>query len=146
GRVTMRRLWVRMAAWSIRCGTAAMVILFFIAGMAAPRAGWGTTPISFRPPIYLDWPASGEIIAADFDGDGKLDLAVVGSAYTTILYGKGDGHFEPREDIDLPMTSGSMQAIAADVNGDGLPDLVVAYGEDGQARGKVVVLINRGHR
>src|SRR5205807_10505529 len=52
----------------------------------------------------------------------------------------------PRADIDLPMTSGSMQAIAADVNGDGLPDLVVAYGEDGQARGKVVVLINRGHR
>ena len=54
----------------------------------------------------------------DFDGDGKLDLAVDGS---NILLGNGDGTFTPGASLDA---NGSFVA-AGDFNGDGKLDLAV---------------------
>ena len=66
------------------------------------------------------------ITAADFNGDGKLDLAV--SNYNTnnvsILLGNGDGTFEEHQ--DFPTGVGPYGVAAADFNGDGRMDLAVA--------------------
>jgi hypothetical protein len=60
----------------------------------------------------------------DFDGDGILDL--VGSAEAgdpmSVLYGAGDGTFPTQQVIDPSLPLG--QARAADLDGDGLPDLI----------------------
>lgn len=66
------------------------------------------------------------IVAADFDGDGKVDLATVEPMSQTlrILKGKGDGTFEAPMTIATPGLGVCL--IVADLNGDGLPDLVTA--------------------
>jgi uncharacterized repeat protein (TIGR01451 family) len=68
---------------------------------------------------------------ADFNGDGKLDLAIgissgggcTGSS-VYIMLGNGDGTFQPGvQTVDVP--SNTLLVAAGDVNADGKPDLVV---------------------
>src|SRR5262249_7998556 len=61
---------------------------------------------------------------ADLDGDGHLDLVVVGGEEIEALPGDGHGNFAPTQGIDLG--HGVTAAIAlADVNGDGHFDAVI---------------------
>jgi hypothetical protein len=102
------------------------------------------------------------VAVGDFDGDGNLDLAVATqgtdgswgyygyysgvSPAVTALMGNGDGTFTPGNSFDLP-TYGQPQsyalptATAADLNGDGAPDLVVTDPSSYQ----VSVLLNSGN-
>ncbi len=57
------------------------------------------------------------VTTADFNGDGKLDVAVNGS----IFLGNGDGTLQPHAEP----TNGLGGLIAADFNGDGKPDLAM---------------------
>ncbi|MGA8937833.1 MAG: FG-GAP-like repeat-containing protein [Acidobacteriaceae bacterium] len=76
---------------------------------------------------------SDALAAADFDGDGHVDLAMFdNSDYSGIFYGKGDGTFTsvpgsgyvvPKDLINLAATNGE-PAIAVDLNGDGKPDIL----------------------
>ncbi len=77
-------------------------------------------------------PATGSnanfIAVADFNGDGKPDLAVTLAdqhSGVLILLGNGDGTFTPLPDILLPNV---FEIATADLNGDGIPDLVVTSG------------------
>jgi hypothetical protein len=68
---------------------------------------------------------SDEILTADFNHDGNLDLAVAnaGSNTVSILLGNGDGTFRPANDIVI---GGHPKAIAAaDFTRDGFADLAV---------------------
>ena len=66
---------------------------------------------------------------ADFNGDGKLDLAVsltdaaLDTGWVAVMLGKGDGTFQPP--VTLLSSYLCASVIAADMNGDGKPDLVV---------------------
>lgn len=84
---------------------------------------------------------------ADFNGDGKIDLAIVNSGPVVaagtheidILMGSGDGTFQPGPVIQVGTLP--VEVIAADVNGDGIPDLIVT--DNGTAKG-LWVLIGTG--
>jgi hypothetical protein len=81
------------------------------------------------------------VAAADFNGDGKQDLAVGGSGGVSILLGKGDGTFQQPANY---ATSTQPTSIAvSDFNGDGKPDLALAN-DDFTTGGNVTVLIANG--
>ena len=65
------------------------------------------------------------MVVGDFNGDGNLDLAVVGDGFVTILLGNGKGGFEFAP--NSPITDYSAGAVAVgDFNGDGKLDLVMS--------------------
>jgi hypothetical protein len=70
------------------------------------------------------------IAAADFDRDGKLDVAVLDAASHTVdlLEGNGDGTFTEWESLS---TGNNPQGMAvADLNGDGSSDIAVTNTAD----------------
>ena len=87
---------------------------------------------TFRPRV--DYPAGGQtqdVAAGDFNGDGRIDLAL--SIYNqqvslSLLTGNGDGTFNPP--VNFPNTSGadSPSLVATDLNNDGNLDVAIAHG------------------
>ncbi len=79
------------------------------------------------------------LLLRDFNGDGKLDLAVVNSGDDTIsiLLGKGDGTFQTR--VDYLAGSGILSLIPGDFNGDGKLDLATA-----NSNNTVSILLGKG--
>src|SRR5437763_10896913 len=106
---------------SLRRGGLMLLTALLLSGIAGRRVVHAA-PISFQPPVSYDMPGGGWAVPVDLDGDGKIDLAVAGDGQLSLLFGRGDGTFGDRIDMAL---GGLNQPIAADVNGDGLPDLVI---------------------
>jgi len=67
-----------------------------------------------------------QVILADLNGDGALDIAAItnGQPVIWIALGRGDGTFD--KGISYPAGDEPISIIAADFNGDGIPDLAVA--------------------
>jgi FG-GAP-like repeat len=92
------------------------------------------------------WPTA--FATGDFNGDGKVDLAVVnsycepynclGGGTVGILLGNGDGTFQPATEV--PVGNQPEWVVAADFNNDGRLDLVVPNVQDGT----VSVLLGKG--
>jgi uncharacterized repeat protein (TIGR01451 family) len=72
-----------------------------------------------------------EIGVADFNGDGKLDVAVINAGMQgfRIFLGKGDGTLSGPFNFDTG--SGPLTFAIADLNGDNLPDLILSNVNDG---------------
>lgn len=80
------------------------------------------------------------VAAADLNGDGHTDLAVVNAESNTVsvLLNKGDGSFKPKH--DLKTGTAPVFVASADLNGDGHADLAIANAESNT----VSVLLNMG--
>jgi hypothetical protein len=100
--------------------------------------GNGDGTFSATPDIAIGF-APQAVAVGDFNGDGIPDLAVpklavnqvmtVFSSDMKVLLGNGDGTFKPPEDLPTEDSPGTVQV--ADLNGDGIPDLVVGIAANG---------------
>ena len=106
---------------------------------------------TFDPPLIITEPDLNipqYQAVADFNGDGFLDLALsLGNGNTAlmeVLNGNGDGTFQPRVMyVQPPPTSvGGSTIVAAQLNGDGKPDIVI--GRAGAFPGLLVLLNSTG--
>jgi uncharacterized protein (TIGR03437 family) len=110
-----------------------------VAGSAGISVLLGNGDGTFRSPLGVILPpavqfnyASRHLVTADFNADGKLDLAEGNSA--VILLGRGDGTFQ------APLSYGVPGPLAAgDLNMDGKPDLAIKKEVD-----RVSVLLGNG--
>jgi hypothetical protein len=96
--------------------------------------GKTTRPLDFTAGVY---PQS--VATADFNGDGKLDIAVANSEgkNISVLFGNGDGTLQPP--VNYSDDPGPQFVVAADLNGDGKPDLAAADYTSG-----VSIFLNNG--
>jgi hypothetical protein len=104
------------------------------AGAAPLSSGdpFPTSSIFFTPNLYDAGLRALSTVAADVNGDGKLDLVTISlcaigvcPASVSVSLGNGDGTFQSA--LSYASGGGSAQGVAVgDVNGDGKPDIVVA--------------------
>jgi MYXO-CTERM domain-containing protein len=102
--------------------------------------GSGSGTFTAQPDLAAGAPAGTEptsLVSADFDGDGRLDLALSLSGSVTqgvlVFSGNGDGTFraaQPFAANGAPVTS----MLLADFDADGQPDLVARTASVGSAR------------
>jgi len=104
----------------------------------------------FEPPkVYPVGANPNSVVVADVNGDGKLDL-VTGNATLakpnifniSVLLGNGDGTFQPAITSAVPFDPS--QLVVADMNGDGIPDLVMTAQSDLSLSGSVIVMLGDG--
>lgn len=72
---------------------------------------------------------TGSVALGDMDGDGIQDAAVIiwhrpwaSYAHGYVALGRGDGTFEPRQEMDVPLSTRTL--VLSDVDGDGVLDAV----------------------
>jgi len=103
---------------------------------------------TFQAPVGYSTGAAGShpiaVSAADFNGDGKLDLAVtnLNTGTVAVFIGKGDGTFQ--DQVSYATTAGATNGPTAittgDFNGDGVLDIAVTDQDDNS----VSVLLGNG--
>ena len=101
------------------------------ASLVAPVSQLSTSALGSLTPSFprTDFPVGhspSAVAVGDFNGDGKLDMAVAdeGDNTVSILLGNGDGTFQSQSTFPAGAAPGAI--VAGDFNGDGKLDLGVA--------------------
>src|SRR5260370_32535650 len=128
------KLDLAVAAPGCSAGTNGVAILLGNGDGTFTAKGTLTSPLA--NPFY--------IAVGDFNGDGKMDLAVIdhGSTSDSVFFylGKGDGTFQAPTSVSLGANVGPMQIVAADFNKDGHLDVAVSENRTSN----VIVILGNG--
>jgi hypothetical protein len=87
------------------------------------------------------------LAVADFNHDGIADIAVTDwhASKLIILLGDGTGDFRNYWSAPLRLAGTSPRLTSADFNADGIPDLAVVYGDDGDDGYTYDIMVGDGH-
>jgi hypothetical protein len=105
-----------------------------------------TTPFQGQPAVeYAAAFPAAAVAAADFNGDGNLDLILAGDSapgQVRLLLGNGAGGFSDGGTFATGVTNPGSIAVA-DMNLDGFADVIVASKSTGASTGGIAVLLNQ---
>src|SRR5215210_815103 len=105
----------------------AAVLAVGLMALMGPKPAWAAEP-TFAPTQHFSVGTSPTTVTnADFNGDGKMDLAAQnsGSNSVSVLLGRGDGSFDPKKP-DPAVGSAPTSVTSTNLDGDTKPDLAVA--------------------
>jgi hypothetical protein len=134
--------WATMSIYLLRILAllAAAVLAAGLLAFVGAKPAWAADP-SFAPAQHFPVGTSPTTVTnADFNGDGKQDLAAqnFGTDNVSVLLGNGDGTFQGKQDFTVG--DGPTAVISADFNSDGIADLAVSN----QNSNNVSVLLGNG--
>jgi hypothetical protein len=99
----------------------------------------GSYTVAYAQLAYTTDTTPQDAVAGDFNGDGKVDIAVAtGNNTVSVLIGKGDGTFPTH--VEYPVPGHPIAIAAADVNGDGKLDLITVD----EFQSEISVLLGNG--
>src|SRR5215204_5852199 len=111
-----------------------LLMLLVAAGVAAgllllvgAKPAWATSQ-TFAPAQNFEVGSTPNYVAnADFNGDGKVDLAITNddSSNVSVLLGNGNGTLQTKQDIPVERRPSSVTSV--DFNEDGNADLAISY-------------------
>jgi len=102
---------------------------------------------TFGPLSLEGWPRVSDVEGADFDGDGRLDLAVAAFGWRrsgdfTILKNNSTDYDQPSfVPFQIDKRTGSIHAVPVDINGDKRPDVITLFAQEHET---VVAFVNQG--
>lgn len=104
----------------------------------------GDDAVSFVPVAFAaDLLSNGAAVWRDFDNDGKLDVAILGSGNLRVYLQRGD-QFAVALSLPAPRPMGTGSLAAGDIDNDGLEDLVVTGADPTTAFPSTILLRNLG--
>lgn len=101
---------------------------------------FGQPPLFGEPALYETGDDPIDVLSADLNGDGNLDLVSSnnGGDSISVFFGDGRGRFS--EHMEIPVGQDSVAVAVGDLDGKNGNDLVVSYGADAL----IGVLLNEG--
>jgi len=119
------------------------IVLVAALALAVPAPGGAAEiPVATPVPVYSSFEDARDLVMADWDLDGDLDLFGAAFASEGVNGWLNEGtHWSP---LDWAHGPGPANDLATgDVDGNGRPDLLYVFGDAGGADNKVGVILNR---
>lgn len=125
---------------AFRCGVLGVFAAALLGGSAVPALA--QTERLLSPPFFPTNMTVGYSITADFNGDGRADVATSDANGTTldVLLGNGDGTFQTAR--NFAAGNGPSAIAVGDMNGDGKADLVLP--DSKVKKNAVAILLGNG--